>query len=72
MSVPLLATQPKTAKVSANDKIQIALIGCGGMGQADARSSTATGLTKLVAACDCYDGRLTHMKEVYGPLIFTT
>jgi predicted dehydrogenase len=72
LSVPLLATNPKTAKVSANDKIQIALIGCGGMGQADARSSTATGLTKIVAACDCYDGRLTHMKEVYGPLTLTT
>jgi len=70
--MPLLAGQTKPAKVSANDKIQIALIGCGGMGQNDARSSVATGLTKLVAACDCYDGRLTRMKEVYGPLIFTT
>jgi len=68
----LPASQNKPTKTSANDKIQIALIGCGGMGQADARSSTETGLTKLVAACDCYDGRLTHMKEVYGPLIFTT
>ena len=42
------------------------------MGQADARSSTATGLTKIVAACDCYDGRLTHMQEIYGSQIFTT
>jgi predicted dehydrogenase len=58
--------------VSPNDKIQIALIGCGGMGQNDARSSTTSGLTKLVAACDCYDGRLEHMKEQYGRDIFTT
>jgi len=72
LGMPVLAGQTKPAKASANDKIQIALIGCGGMGQADARSSVATGLTKLVAACDCYDGRLTRMKEVYGPLIFTT
>jgi predicted dehydrogenase len=72
LAVPLLASQTKPAKISANDKIQIALIGCGGMGQGDAHSSVATGLTKLVAACDCYDGRLTHMKELYGPLIFTT
>jgi predicted dehydrogenase len=73
IGVPLLAGAAKPpAKTSANDKVQIALIGCGGMGQGDAHSSTATGLTKLVAACDCYDGRLTHMKEVYGPQIFTT
>jgi predicted dehydrogenase len=69
---PLLADQTKPAKTSANDKIQVALIGCGGMGQGDARSSVATGLTKIVAACDCYDGRLTHMKEVHGADIFTT
>jgi predicted dehydrogenase len=71
LSAPLLAGQPE-AKVSANDIIQIALIGCGGMGQGDAHSSVSTGLTKLVAACDCYDGRLTHMKEVHGADIFTT
>jgi predicted dehydrogenase len=70
--VSLQASQSKPAKTSANDKVQIALIGCGGMGQGDARSSTATGLTKIVAACDCYDGRLQHMKETYGPLLFTT
>ncbi len=57
---------------SANDKIQIALIGCGGMGQGDAHTSVSTGLTKIVAACDCYDGRLEHMKEQYGRDIFTT
>ncbi len=67
-SAPLLARQAG----STNDKIQIALIGCGGMGQGDARSSVTTGLTKLVAACDCYDGRLEHMKEQYGRDIFTT
>ncbi len=74
LGVPLLANQvaAPAAKSSANDKIQVALIGCGGMGQGDAKSSTATGMTKLVAACDCYDGRLEHMKEVYGRDIFTT
>lgn len=69
--VPLFGQSPVTG-VSPNDKLQIALIGCGGMGQGDAKSSTATGLTKLVAASDCYDGRLEHMREVYGRDIFTS
>lgn len=74
LGTPLLAAEVANAdkKVSANDKIHIALIGCGGMGQSDAHTSTSTGLTKIVAACDCYDGRLEHMKEVYGRDIFTT
>jgi predicted dehydrogenase len=72
LSASLLSAQPKPRAASANDKIQIALIGCGGMGQNDARSSVASGLTKIVAACDCYDGRLTHMKEQYGSDIFVT
>jgi predicted dehydrogenase len=54
-----------------NNKLQIALIGCGGMGQGDAANETKLG-AKLVAAADIYDGRLNRMKEVYGPQIFTT
>ncbi|MFL6352802.1 MAG: Gfo/Idh/MocA family protein [Bryobacteraceae bacterium] len=73
VTAPLLAAHgvPETA-ASPNDKIQIAVIGAGGMGQEDARSSVASGMTKVVAACDCYDGRLEHMKEQYGRNIFTT
>jgi predicted dehydrogenase len=59
-------------KVSANDRIQIALIGCGGMGQGDARSSTSVPGVKLVAAADIYDGRLRHMKELFGKDILAT
>jgi predicted dehydrogenase len=55
----------------ANDNIQIALIGAGGMGQGDAELATSLPGVKLVAACDLYDGRLAHMKEVY-PGIATT
>jgi len=73
LSAPLLAAQAAPHRpASPNDKIQIALIGCGGMGQEDAHSSVASGMTKLVAASDCYDGRLEHMKEQYGRDIFTT
>jgi predicted dehydrogenase len=57
---------------SPNSNIQIALIGAGGMGQGDARLATSLPGVRLVAACDCYDGRLQHMKEVYGADTFTT
>jgi predicted dehydrogenase len=57
---------------SSNDNIQIALIGAGGMGQGDAKMATSIPGVKLIAACDCYDGRLQHMKEVYGKDTFTT
>jgi predicted dehydrogenase len=57
---------------SPNDNLQIALIGAGGMGQGDAHLATSIPGVKLIAAADCYDGRLQHMKEVYGPDTFTT
>lgn len=57
---------------SLNDNIQIALIGAGGMGQGDAHMATSIPGVELIAACDCYDGRLAHMKEVYGAATFTT
>ena len=57
---------------SSNDNIQIALIGAGGMGQGDAKMATSIPGVKLIAACDCYDGRLERMKEVYGKDTFVT
>ncbi len=57
---------------SPNDNIQIALIGAGGMGQGDAKMAASIPGVKLVAASDCYDGRLQHMKEIYGTATFTT
>ena len=72
LSAPLFSKQTASPGPSPNDKIQIALIGCGGQGQSDAHTSVSTGLTKVVAACDCYDGRLEHMKEQYGRDIFVT
>lgn len=71
LTTPLLATQAGR-KLAANDKIQFALIGAGGMGSGDADSALATGLTKLVAVADCYDGRLTRAKEHWGNDITTT
>jgi predicted dehydrogenase len=57
---------------SANDRIQIALIGAGGMGMGDARYAASLAGVKLVAACDIYDGRLTRAKEIWGGDLHTT
>ncbi|UYQ92460.1 Gfo/Idh/MocA family oxidoreductase [Chitinophaga horti] len=57
---------------SPNDNIQIALIGAGGMGTADANTAITVPGVKLVAACDLYDGRLADAKKKYGSDIFTT
>jgi predicted dehydrogenase len=56
---------------SANDRIQIALIGAGGQGMSDVRSSLTSG-SKLVAVADVYDGRLARAKELWGSDLFTT
>lgn len=57
---------------SPNDNIQLALIGSGIQGQHDTSFAVQVPGVKLVAAADCYDGRLTHMKEIYGQDTFTT
>ena len=59
-------------KVSANDRINLACIGTGGMGFGDTRAALATPGVELVAACDCYDDRLVRVKEVFGNQITTT
>jgi predicted dehydrogenase len=65
-----LAAQSRSA--SPNDRLQIALIGAGGMGTGDARYAISLPGVKLVAACDIYDGRLTRVKEVWGGDVQTT
>jgi len=64
----LLAAQ----KVSANDRIRIALIGAGGMGSGDTRYELSYPGVELAAVCDIYDGRLARAKENWGNHIFTT
>ena len=59
-------------KYFVNDNIQIALIGAGGMGVADAMTAVTVPGIKLVAACDLYDGRLADAKQKWGNDIFTT
>src|SRR5262249_9693696 len=59
-------------KISANDRLQIALIGAGGMGSGDTRYQLEFPGVALVAVCDIYDGRLARAKEVWGNDLFTT
>src|SRR3989337_670154 len=58
-------------KYAANDNIQIAVIGAGGMGVADTATAITVPGVKLVAACDLYDGRLAEAKQKWGNEIFT-
>lgn len=58
--------------VSANDRLQIALIGAGGQGQFDTKLAAQIPGVKVVAASDCYAGRLERCKELWGDDIFTS
>jgi len=73
-AMPLAAeaqqSQP-TQPASANDRVQIALIGAGGQGMGDAFQSIRAG-AKLIAVADVYDGRLEHSKENWGKDVFAT
>ena len=60
------------AKYSANDRVQIATIGLGGMGFGDTRYQLSLPGVELVGVCDIYDGRLERAKEAWGNRIFTT
>ena len=69
LASPLLA---QNSKIPANDRIQIALIGAGGMGSADVASALQIPGVEIVAAADVYDGRLQRAKERWGDKLFTT
>ena len=64
----LLAAQ----NVSPNDRVRIALIGAGGQGSGDTRTSLLVGGVELAAVADIYDGRLQRAREVWGDQLFTT
>ncbi len=72
MATHVIEHEETAAGFSANDTVQIALIGCGGQGQGDAEAAAKVPGAKLVAAADCYDGRLAHMKELFGQDILAT
>ena len=62
----------KRQYIGANDNINIALIGAGGMGTGDTITALKVPGTKLIGVCDLYDGRLKDAKTRWGQDIFTT
>ena len=59
-------------KLSANDQINLAVIGSGIQGIYDTNSAIQVQGVKLVAACDLYSGRLDRARELWGKDIFVT
>ena len=68
----VLSKKYETADYSANDQINLGLIGTGIQGIDDTKSALQVDGVKLVAACDLYTGRLDRAKELWGADIFTT
>jgi predicted dehydrogenase len=59
-------------KFSANDQINLALIGTGIQGTYDTKTALEIQGIKLVATCDLYTGRLQRAKELWGNELFVT
>jgi predicted dehydrogenase len=57
---------------SANDRIQVACIGFGIMGQGDVRTAVSVPGVELIAVSDVYDGRLKLARERHGENVFTS
>jgi len=57
---------------SSNDKINVAVIGMGIMGNNNTNTALKVPGVQLVAACDLYTGRLERAKELHGSDLFVT
>jgi predicted dehydrogenase len=64
--------QRTTPTFSANDQVNLAVIGAGGMGVVDSQTALRIPGVRMVAACDLYDGRLAAAKDRWGKDIMTT
>ena len=63
---------PGRRRFSTNDQVNLAVIGAGGMGNADVNTALQIPGVKLVAAADCFDGRLQDIKDRHGADVFTS
>ncbi|MCB0610113.1 MAG: gfo/Idh/MocA family oxidoreductase, partial [Lewinella sp.] len=59
-------------RISANDKVRIALIGAGIQGHNDLQTALKVPGVELAAACDLYTGRLERLRELHGKDLFVT
>jgi len=58
--------------ISSNDRINVAVIGMGIMGNNNTNTALKVPGVQLVAACDLYSGRLERAKELHGNDLFVT
>lgn len=58
--------------ISSNDKVNMAAIGMGIMGNNNVNTALKVPGVELVAACDLYTGRLERAKELHGNDLFVT
>ena len=59
-------------RITPNDRIRVATIGMGIMGNNDTRAALTVPGVELAGVCDLYQGRLDRAKELYGAILFTT
>lgn len=67
-SIPMNRPEP----VQEPKPVNLALIGAGGMGTVDMQTALTVPGTKIVGACDLYDGRLAVAKKSWGDDLFVT
>src|SRR5512139_2043915 len=71
-STEALGAQEPEKPVSPNDRIRIALLGGGGMGQGDTETALRVPGVELVAVADVYDGRFDECRKKFGKDVQTT
>jgi predicted dehydrogenase len=63
---------PEARRYGVNDQVNVAVIGMGIMGFANAEVTQKVPGVKLVGVCDLYTGHLDRAKELYGKDLFIT